>query len=181
MIGFVSALIFLTVLLPDGAPSTSHQPVGQAHRTGWERETSTRPSDVTSARQRARPLPQAETRPVTITNPLPALLTDRTLRYGDIVVFPDGPRVFRGRAGSRHAVSDFIGPSGADVANPTRKALAAMRVGANEGWSFDLEPKTRRVAQNDSEPMKPSFGQGGCLVRVRSLGQPVRCYQFAER
>src|SRR3712207_5603486 len=36
-------------------------------------------------------------------NPLAALLQDPTLRYGDIVIFPDGARVFRGEPGGRHS------------------------------------------------------------------------------
>src|SRR4051812_40192858 len=179
IIGFVWALIFLTVVLRDRAPSTSDQRVAQANQPGLNQVTLPGPSDVTSDQPRARPAPQPQTRPVRIANPLPTLLADRTLRRGDIVVFPDGPRVFTGRAGSRHEVSDFIRSSDADVANPTRKALAAMRVGANDAWSFDLTP--RRVALNESKPIKPASEPGDCQVRVRSPGQPVRCYEFAER
>jgi hypothetical protein len=35
------------------------------------------------------------------------LMTDSTLQKGDIVVFPSGPRVFRGNGGSAHRASDF--------------------------------------------------------------------------
>jgi hypothetical protein len=42
-----------------------------------------------------------------VTNPVPDLLTDSTLRRGDIVMFPEGPRVFNGQ-GSKHALTDFV-------------------------------------------------------------------------
>ncbi|HEX2725253.1 MAG TPA: hypothetical protein VHN20_05490 [Beijerinckiaceae bacterium] len=68
-------------------------------------------------------------------NPLIALLHDPTLRKGDIVMFPDGPRVFRGRPGARHAMSDFAAISRSDnVARATRNALAVMPVGENNAW-----------------------------------------------
>jgi hypothetical protein len=68
-------------------------------------------------------------------NPLIALLHDPTLRKGDIVMFPDGPRVFRGRRGTQHAMSDFGEISRSDnVSKATRKAVAAMPVGENNAW-----------------------------------------------
>jgi hypothetical protein len=36
-----------------------------------------------------------------------AVMADSTLHKGDIVVFPDGPRVYRGGGGSAHKASDF--------------------------------------------------------------------------
>jgi hypothetical protein len=35
------------------------------------------------------------------------VMADSTLQKGDIVVFPDGPRVYRGGGGSTHRASDF--------------------------------------------------------------------------
>jgi hypothetical protein len=72
-------------------------------------------------------------------NPLAALLSDPTLRYGDIAMFPDGPRVFRGEPGSRHSVHDFVTVAAArDMPPASRNKLLAMRPGANEAWSSDL-------------------------------------------
>src|SRR5215212_6723700 len=69
-------------------------------------------------------------------NPLVTLLSDPTLRNGDIVMFPDGPRVFRGDPGTRHATADFVQVSRAkDMAASTRKLVAALPVGENNAWS----------------------------------------------
>jgi hypothetical protein len=35
------------------------------------------------------------------------LMADATLQRGDIVVFPDGPRVYKGKQGSHHTLRDF--------------------------------------------------------------------------
>jgi hypothetical protein len=68
-------------------------------------------------------------------HPLIALLHDPTLRNGDIVMFPDGPRVFRGQRGTQHAMSDFGPISRSDnISKATRKALAVMPVGENNAW-----------------------------------------------
>ena len=78
-------------------------------------------------------------------NPLVTLLSDPTLRPGDIVMFPDGPRVFRGHAGAQHASADFVKVAAAkDIPKSTRKALAAMSVGENGAWSSAV---TSQVAQ----------------------------------
>ena len=42
-----------------------------------------------------------------IANPVPALLADSTLRPGDMVMFPDGLRVFTGKPGGSHKLTDF--------------------------------------------------------------------------
>jgi hypothetical protein len=79
-------------------------------------------------------------------NPLVTLLNDPTLRPGDIVMFPDGPRVFRGRPGAQHAYVDFVKVSASkELPKSTRKALAAMSVGENNAWSSAL---TSQVAQS---------------------------------
>lgn len=56
-----------------------------------------------------------------------AILKDRTLRAGDIVVMPDGPKVFRGVAGRLHKPSDFEDVKRSHyVDSGTRKKLLAM-------------------------------------------------------
>ena len=68
-------------------------------------------------------------------NPHLALMTDPTLRPGDIVMFPDGPRVFEGQAGKRHAMSDFVPFAKAKGLTKTdRKYLTALRTGVNDAW-----------------------------------------------
>jgi hypothetical protein len=52
------------------------------------------------------------------------------------VVFPDGPRVFRGRQSAQHASSDFERLAASrDIPSSTRKILAALPVGENNAWS----------------------------------------------
>jgi hypothetical protein len=86
-----------------------------------------------------------------VENPLPKLLTDSTLRDGDIVVFPDGPRVFRGSPGRKHQLTDFVGITQRSVAPSTRKVLAAMKIGPNDAWSADVTGASKKVATTDVE------------------------------
>ena len=71
-----------------------------------------------------------------VVNPLPLLLTDDTLRFGDVVMFPDGPRVFTGSPGRSHSVSDFekLVTAGKKVAKNVREALVRMKAGLNSAW-----------------------------------------------
>jgi hypothetical protein len=86
--------------------------------------------------------------PGEVTNPVPELLTDKTLRRGDVVMFPDGPRVFNGHAGSQHALSDFVPVSRAGNALPpaTRKLLASLRPDINDAWSAETPNTSTKVA-----------------------------------
>lgn len=73
-----------------------------------------------------------------VDNPVPALLADSTLRRGDIVMFPDGPRVFKGEHGARHALADFEPLVPAQGSPPSgRKLAATLRPGLNAAWSVD--------------------------------------------
>lgn len=82
-------------------------------------------------------------------NPLAAILHDSTLRYGDVVVFPDGPRMFKGDGGTRHSLRDFVSLSASRGLPPaTRKKLLAMPVGDNSAWSSDLSSRGNRIAHS---------------------------------
>jgi hypothetical protein len=69
-------------------------------------------------------------------NPHLALMTDPTLVPGDIVIFPDGPRVFQGEPSKRHAATDFV-PFGEAkrLGKADRKYLTALRTGVNDAWT----------------------------------------------
>lgn len=71
-----------------------------------------------------------------VVNPLPLLLADDTLRYGDVVMFPDGPRVFTGSPGQSHSVSDFekLVATGKKAARSVREALVRLKAGVNDAW-----------------------------------------------
>jgi hypothetical protein len=83
-----------------------------------------------------------------VTNPVPMLLTDGTLRRGDIVMFPDGPRVFVGQAGSQHQLGDFepITANSKNVPQGTRKLLAHLRPGWNGAWAADAPAVSEQIA-----------------------------------
>ncbi len=81
-------------------------------------------------------------------NPFPTLLADSTLRPGDMVMFPDGLRVFTGRVGSRHKVSDFtpLAQAGKAVSRETRKLVSGLRPGENVAWSADAVGSRGKLA-----------------------------------
>src|SRR5215213_1479600 len=82
------------------------------------------------------PVPKA---PGEVTNPVPELLADSTLQPGDMVMFPDGLRVFTGRPGSPHTLADFepAARAGRTVSPATRKLLATLPPGSNPAWSAE--------------------------------------------
>ena len=122
----------------------------------------------------ARPAPQVARLPEKVPNPTPpdpskrpnplvTLLSDPTLRNGDIVIFPDGPRVFRGDPGTHHATADFVQVSRAkDMAASTRKVLAALPVGENNAWSSTAAAAKGQIAQGgpDVETTGSLSGKG---------------------
>jgi hypothetical protein len=87
------------------------------------------------------------------------LLSDPTLRRGDIVVFPQGARVFRGEAGSSsHRMSDFEDVrSSRYVGQGTRRTvLAVTRVAPSMAVapSVVASPRSiRRVPRIESDPV----------------------------
>ena len=82
-----------------------------------------------------------------VSNPVPALLADETLRPGDIVVFPDGAHVFRGQPGRRHGLRDFVKLTHARrLASVERKFLVTMRVGRNDAWSVERSAPAGKIA-----------------------------------
>jgi hypothetical protein len=118
------------------------------------------PAIKTPIKARARPkvvrvdAPESKTpvkpkSPGEVTDPLPELLADSTLRRGDIVMFPDGPRVFNGRQGTKHALTDFVPVSRAGnvVPRSTRKLLAGLYPGRNGAWNAG-QPKLADSASN---------------------------------
>lgn len=93
--------------------------------------------------------PPIEPRPIgEIDNPFPTLLADSTLQPGDMVMFPDGLRVFTGRVGSRHQVSDFtpIAQAGKAVSRETRKLVSKLRPAENVAWSSDAVRSRGKLA-----------------------------------
>jgi hypothetical protein len=109
-------------------------------------KTRAEPQVVRLPEQPAVPLKPAD--PAKRANPLVTLLADPTLRKGDIVVFPEGPRVFVGRPGTQHAMTDFVAVSrDKDMAKSTRNALAALPIGENNAWSSTAAVARGQLAQ----------------------------------
>jgi hypothetical protein len=85
-----------------------------------------------------------------IDNPVEALLKDSTLRPGDMVMFPDGLRVFVGTPGSRHTMASFRPVSQDKTASKeTRKLAAQLRPGENIAWSTAHLGNGGKLASSD--------------------------------
>ncbi len=91
--------------------------------------------------------------PGKIANPVPALLADSTLQPGDMVMFPDGLRVFTGRPGGPHKLADFkpLAKAGNALSRETRKLVAHLLPGENTAWSTDAVRSTRKLAANTGD------------------------------
>jgi hypothetical protein len=93
-------------------------------------------------------MPAKPKAPGEVANPVPELLADSTLQRGDIVVFPDGPRVFSGDHGARHSLGDFepLSQAASLVPPSTRKLVGNLKPGANLAWSTEKPGVTGKVA-----------------------------------
>ena len=85
-----------------------------------------------------------------IANPVPALLADSTLRRGDMVMFPDGLRVFTGKPGSSHKLTDFkpLAQAGEHLSRATRKLVAHLLPAENVAWNTDVVRSGGKLAAN---------------------------------
>lgn len=116
-------------------------------------------------------------------NPFATLLRDPTLRYGDVVMFPGGPRVFRGEPGGRHSVHDFAAVSASkDLPSASRKTVLAMPVGENTAWSANVSANTGKVARStvDVETTGSLGDSRGKTVTVRTGRGDVRVIRVAD-
>ena len=106
-----------------------------------------------------------------ITNPVPALLADSTLRPGDMVMFPDGLRVFTGKRGSSHKLTDFkpLAQAGKHLSRATRKLVAHLLPAENLAWNTDAVRSGGKLAANTDDVSitgsvsKPSNRKGSRL------------------
>jgi len=121
---------------------------------------------VEQPRRKARPRPKSvvvekleinkpiEPKPLgEIANPVPALLADSTLRPGDMVMFPDGLRVFTGKPGSSHTLADFkpLAQAGRHLSRATRKLVAHLLPSENVAWSTDAVRSGGKLAANTDD------------------------------
>ena len=89
-----------------------------------------RASEAASAQERVRVEGKPKRVPQRpIQDPVAALLNDATLRRGDVVVLPDGPKVFKGKASTPHRLSDFEDVRRTKlVGAKTRRQLTALPI-----------------------------------------------------
>lgn len=75
-------------------------------------------------------------RPAAGQNPVTNLLSDPTLRTGDVVMFTDGPRVFTGGSYGRREPSDFVpaASAGRMLPAPLRDYVLSLRPGWSGAW-----------------------------------------------
>ena len=122
--------------------------------------------EVEPPRRKARPRPTpvvveqleikkpVEPKPVgEIANPVPALLADSTLCPGDMVMFPDGLRVFTGKPGGSHKLADFkpLAQAGKHLSRATRKLVAHLIPAENIAWNTDAVRSGGKLAANTDE------------------------------
>jgi hypothetical protein len=139
---------FLRLFSSPNAREPVYQPYELRALSDLERRTIRRRPKVVRADPPKIPIkPKA---PGEVTNPVPELLADSTLRRGDIVMFPEGPKVFNGQPGTQHALTDFVPVSrvGSIVPHPTRKVLASLRPDWNAAWSTERSTAGGKLAEN---------------------------------
>ena len=137
------------------APTPPPQPFGYQPDPGVEpprRKARPRPTPVAveqpEIKKPVEPKPVGE-----IANPVPALLADSTLCPGDMVMFPDGLRVFTGKPGGIHKLSDFkpLAQAGKHLSRATRKLVAHLIPAENIAWNADAVRSGGKLAANTDE------------------------------
>lgn len=105
---------------------------------------------------------ESDTQRALATKAVDLLLHDSTLRPGDIVILPDGPKVFTGSSG-RHSRADFqdISRSNA-LPKELRKAVIAL----TNPTARPASEARRRVADKDPAALRASARQASADVRV---------------
>jgi hypothetical protein len=107
-------------------------------------------SPAASVKERVREEGRTKLVPRELTgDPVAALMKDPTLRRGDIVVLPDGPKVFKGGRTTPHRPSDFEDVRRTKlVGEKTRRQLTAMPV-QSPTPRVQAETAERRPANQD--------------------------------
>ncbi|MBB4040331.1 hypothetical protein GGR34_001984 [Microvirga flocculans] len=117
-----------------------------------KRQIRSRPKPVAAENEEVRK-PIEPRPPGQFTNPVAALLSDSTLRPGDMVMFPDGLRVFTGRVGQTHKLNDFkpIAQMAKGLSRSTRKLVSGLLPGDNVTWNTSAVPKNEKVASKTTD------------------------------
>jgi hypothetical protein len=134
-------------------PAPAYHPFGDDRSSAREwRKPKPRPKPV-AVDQADIKKPIEPRTPGEMDNPVPALLADSTLQSGDLVMFPDGLRVFTGRAGGQHSMADFkpVAQAGKHLSRATRKLVAHLLPGENPAWSMDGVKSGNKLAANTAD------------------------------
>ncbi len=138
---------FFRIFAPPPAPVPTYQPFDYQAVPSFERpRPRLRPRKP--AESAAIKMPDKPKAPGEVENPVPQLLADSTLRPGDMVMFPDGLRVFTGEPGERHTLADFksLGRAKDVVPAATRKLAAHLLPGVNAAWSAEGLNRSGKLA-----------------------------------
>ena len=99
-------------------------------------------------------------------DPIAALMKDPTLRRGDIVVLPDGPKVFKGGRTTPYRLSDFEDIRRTKlVGEKTRRQLTAMPVQALTPRVQAETAERRPAKQDEGKQMADQVNATGSLPR----------------
>jgi hypothetical protein len=136
---------------PVPAPqSFGYQPDPEVERPRRKAHPRLRPVAVEQpeVRKPIEPRPMGE-----IDNPVPALLADSRLRPGDMVMFPDGLRVFAGRLGGPHKLIDFkpVAQVEKPLSRETRKLVKHLLPSENIAWNTDVVRSGGKLAVNAND------------------------------
>jgi hypothetical protein len=77
-----------------------------------------------------------------------SFMSDSTLERGDIVVFPDGPKVFRGRGGAPHRLADFEDLRNSRLVSRSTRQTVLAKTGPDD--------ETIEVAERSAGPKRPA-------------------------
>ncbi|MBQ0819347.1 hypothetical protein KBI52_03760 [Microvirga sp. HBU67558] len=146
---------FLRALTQPAAPVPAPQPFEyQPEPVVEQPQRKARPRPKPVAVEQSEIKKPVEPKPVgEIPNPVPMLLADSTLRPGDMVMFPDGLRVFTGKPGGSHKLVDFkpLAQAGRHLSRETRKLVAHLLPAENIAWSTDAVRSGSKLAANTDD------------------------------
>ncbi len=141
---------FFRALSQPPAPVPTYRPFEYRRSPAPERRRAKARPKLAPVEQAGPKKPIEPRSPGDMDNPVPALLADSTLRSGDLVMFPDGLRVFTGRVGSQHTMADFkpLAQAGKHLSRATRKLVAHLVPSENPAWSMDALKSSNKLAAN---------------------------------
>ncbi|WP_262270134.1 hypothetical protein [Microvirga yunnanensis] len=146
---------FLRALTQPAAPAPAPQPFEYQSDPALEQpRRKARPRLKPVAVEQPEIKKPVEPKPVgEIPNPVPMLLADSTLRAGDMVMFPDGLRVFTGKPGGSHNLTDFkpLAQAGKHLSRATRKLVAHLLPAENIAWNTDAVRSGSKLAANTDD------------------------------